>query len=158
MKILTVVCDLGKGGTQRAAVNFALGYKHLGHDSKVLTFRKDGVRSETLDGEGIQVLSADEAEDLEYLTSWPVDIIHLHSHGLTGDLVMMIVRLTSASTPTVVETSVFSEPQVWEHLLSYSFQMSKWGIWNYLRLGGDASKVALVPYPVFPSYDSSISK
>ena len=38
-KILTVVIDLEKGGAQRAAQNFAMGYKYLGYDSRVLYIR-----------------------------------------------------------------------------------------------------------------------
>lgn len=54
MKILTVVYSLGKGGTERAAQNFAfgysdIGYSDIGHDSRFLYTRIDGVRREYLE-------------------------------------------------------------------------------------------------------------
>ena len=36
MKILTVIYTLDKGGTQRSAINFAIGYLNLNHDSRIL--------------------------------------------------------------------------------------------------------------------------
>ncbi len=48
MKILTIVNNLDKGGTQRAAQNFCEGYAKLSNDSRILTVYKGGIRVEEL--------------------------------------------------------------------------------------------------------------
>ena len=83
MKILTVVYSLGKGGTERAAQNFALAYKALGHDSRLVFTRLDGPRKYNLQREDVPVSSLLDQADIDYLTDWEPEIVHLHSHGLT---------------------------------------------------------------------------
>jgi hypothetical protein len=55
MRILTVVYNLEKGGTQRAAQNFCEGYKELGHDSKIVAAYNSGIRETELQEKGIEV-------------------------------------------------------------------------------------------------------
>jgi hypothetical protein len=49
VKILTIVCGLGKGGTERTAQNFAIGFKENGHESKLLAVNIGGFREQILE-------------------------------------------------------------------------------------------------------------
>lgn len=46
MKILTVVCGLGIGGTERTAENFSIGLMRCGYDVKVYASSEGGERAE----------------------------------------------------------------------------------------------------------------
>ena len=146
---MTVVSDLEKGGTQRAAVNFAIGYRELDHDSRVLVLNdQGGVRAATLAEASVPVLNWAEADAFGLSRKWIPDLVHIHSHGCEERIIREIYQRYGSNRVTYVETNVFSVPQPWEPLLKYSFQMSDWGKWNYFRQGGDPEKARKVPYPV----------
>lgn len=136
IKILSIVCDLEKGGTQRAAQNFAIGYKELGHDSRILALNGLGSRYEHISDilivyKGLQGLL------LEIDKNWIPDLIHIHSHLLSFNDVKKILSLFRKGGAKVVETNVFSTPSPWIKDLDISFQLSNWGQWLYhLRQGG----------------------
>ena len=44
MRVLTVVGDLGPGGTQRVAQNYTVGYKQAGCEAAVLAITAGGPR------------------------------------------------------------------------------------------------------------------
>ena len=55
MKILKLVWSVGPGGTERAAVNFAAGYKIYGCDSRVLVLGEGDERQKELENAGVDV-------------------------------------------------------------------------------------------------------
>jgi glycosyltransferase involved in cell wall biosynthesis len=146
VKILTVVFALTKGGTENAAVNFALAYARLGHESKVLFIKRSGCRESHLLSAGIDVYDYENASDIDKLHYWKPNVIHIHSHSLS---LSHVYHLKSELNPTEFwETNVFSSPSEWEHLIDKSFQLSEWCLFLYIRRGGDRSKAFIVPNPV----------
>ena len=87
MKVLTIVTNLGRGGTQRVAVDVALCYKHHNHDSAVLTQSGSGPRIEDLANADITLFLAENKSDsLDTpcnikARDWKPDVIHLHRNG-----------------------------------------------------------------------------
>lgn len=146
MKILNVVYSLGKGGTERAAQNFAFGYAELGQESRVLFTRVDGPRRGYLQQRQIPVYALGCAEDREAIRGWGPDIIHLHSHGLEPAEFEAIKSLAPGAR--FVETNVFSRPSPWAADLAVSYQLSGWCLWRFQRFSQGAFPAAVVPYPV----------
>lgn len=145
MKILTVVVNLEKGGTQRAAQNFCEGYQALGHDSRMLAMYGGGPRAQELTGAGIVVWTTLEAA-LEEIAAWRPDVIHLHSHGLKSpQLAQLRARVPQAR---LFETNVFAIPSPIEKDLTLSFQLSQWCLFLYHCRRGDPAKSIVIPNPV----------
>mgnify|MGYP006425124833 CR=1 FL=1 len=148
-KVLTIVHNLKKGGTQRAAQNFALGYKELGHNSKILPLYEYGHRYEELRNE-IQIFELINDSVLDDIVEWQPDILHIHSHGPKKEDIFELINFLNNNEvcPKVVETNVFSKPSPWEIKLDASFQLSEWCQWLYEKRGGDSSKSTILPYSV----------
>ena len=105
MKVLTVVYALSKGGTERAAINFAFGYAEIGLDSKVIFTRLDGPRREDIESRGITLYSMQSEEDCDEIKKWNPDLVHLHSHGIHMNEFEKIHSLLPCAR--YVETNVF---------------------------------------------------
>ena len=146
MKILTVVIDLGKGGTQRAAQNFCEGYASLGHDSRIMAVGRDGVRREELMKEHISIWSGTGDNVLAEVSLWKPDVVHLHSIALPTDFVLVLREVCKGAR--FIETNVFSDFSPYTKYLDYSFQLSEWCAYNYLARGGMKSKCVIIPNPV----------
>ncbi|MDF4889711.1 glycosyltransferase family 4 protein [Vibrio parahaemolyticus] len=145
MRILTVVCSLSKGGTERAGQTFAQAYKELGHDSKVLAL-SGGEREEHLSLGNIEYWLSETDFFSTISNDWVPDIIHVHSHGINKSLVYKLKNKYTNSK--VVETNVFSRPTEWSDILDFSFQLSKWCQWLYDSRGGEVAKNKLISNPV----------
>lgn len=159
MKILTIVGNLNKGGTQRAGQNFAEGYQVLGHDSRILSLYGLGYRYEEIKDK-IPFFSGINIPVLNLISYWKPDIIHIHSHGpKKAEILSLINYLDSHGIyPKVLEQNVFSNPSPWEHKLCISFQLSSWCQWLYEKRGGDISKSAILPYAVITNNFSPAPK
>ncbi|UAY50677.1 glycosyltransferase family 4 protein [Ferruginibacter albus] len=153
MKILTITFSAGMGGTERAAVNYAIGYNKLGCDSKVLVIGDDHHRVPDLLDAGVETfLLKDFLNEqgilFDKLKEWGPDIIHLHhfSHYF-----FPIIDKVKKTTTKVVETNVFSRA-VYDPKYNYidlSMQLSQWGYWKYtIAMKGAAyvPAVAVIPY------------
>ncbi|KQS30674.1 glycosyltransferase family 4 protein [Dyadobacter sp. Leaf189] len=147
MKILTVVYDLDKGGTQRAAQNFCEAYQILGFESQLLAMQTGGPRERELQALDIPYFIGLTKEFVEHIKTWQPDIVHLHSHSLACDEVLALKEYCPLAD--FVETNVFSEPSSYpEDILKFSFQLSEWCRYLYLLRGGSKSKSVIVPNPV----------
>ena len=111
MKILTIVYSLEKGGTERAAINFAIGYSDIGHDSRLLYTRSDGIRGAYLKQKNIPVYALSDNDDISNLCEWTPSVVHLHSHGITVEEFSKIKKLFPNAR--YIETNVFSRPSPW---------------------------------------------
>jgi glycosyltransferase involved in cell wall biosynthesis len=149
MNILTVISNLNKGGTQRAGQNFAMGYKDLGHDSRILALYGLGYRYDEIKNI-IPVFSGLDTNVLTTITNWKPDIIHIHSHGPKPNDVIKLIDFLKVKriSPKILEQNVFSNPTPWESKLLKSFQLSMWCQWLYEKRGGDHSKSTILPYAV----------
>jgi glycosyltransferase involved in cell wall biosynthesis len=146
MKILTIVYNLEKGGTQRAAQNFCEGYGELGHDSKILAAYGSGVRAGELQQKGIKVWFGLDASILNEIAHWSPDLVHIHSHVMNDHDIYNIKK--TIPNAKFVETNVFSIPSGYENILEYSYQLSSWCHFLYLAKGGSKGKSTIVPYPI----------
>lgn len=146
MKILTIVSNLDKGGTQRAAQTFAEAYYELKHDSKVLSLYGLGPRYEEIK-EFIEVWNGLSTENLKQIKAWEPEIIHIHSHGPKKvDIDRLLQNITTKRV--VIETNVFSKPSPWANQVDISYQLSRWALWVFNLRGGSKFRSAIVPYPV----------
>jgi glycosyltransferase involved in cell wall biosynthesis len=146
MRVLTGVFDLGKGGTQRAAQNFAEAYDELGHDSRVWATNGAGIRQRQLERRGVPVWVGIAPKALQEIARWRPEVIHLHSLGLPPAAVERVIDECPGAK--VIETNVFSIPSPWESRLDASFQLSEWCAWLYSRRGGDTRINEVLPYSV----------
>ncbi|GAB3900641.1 hypothetical protein GCM10028803_23870 [Larkinella knui] len=147
MKILTVVYDLDKGGTQRAAQNFCEAYKALGHDSQLIAVYAGGPREQELKVLGISVYVTITPEFIKHLRDWDPDIIHLHSHALKKVEVYKLKEVCPRAR--MIETNVFSCLSDYsENSVEYSFQLSAWCNYLYHSRGGSTNKSVIIPNPV----------
>lgn len=149
--ILTVVFTLERGGTERSAQNFAIGFKEMGHDSRVLYTVKKGknplYRKKILNKYKIPVYYLKDNKQISVLKKWKPQIIHIHSHGVTFTDFNIVKRMYPNAK--FVETNVFSIPSRWSNELDISFQLSKWCEFLYRKKIKDISKkTSVLPNPV----------
>ena len=155
MKIITLVWSIGIGGTERGAVNYAIGYKKFGHDSRVIVLGEGYERYTDLQAANVETtLICKSLKTKENIFNefkiWQPEIIHVHNY--TDDILLYINLIRNDHTK-VVETNVFSRPN---YSLNYqavdlSMQLSNWGYWKYTRWMKGAKytpEVAVVPYVV----------
>lgn len=129
MKILTVVCGLGIGGTERTAENFSIGLMRCGYDVKVYASSEGGERAENLRQLGIEVMySCSELHELKN-SGWTPDVIHLHSLRVSMEAFMLIHNLFPGAR--IYEQNVFCTPTKFTPYLSSSLQLSQWCLWYY---------------------------
>lgn len=145
-KILTVVYSLAKGGTQRAAQNFATAYCHLGFDSRVLCTEINGIRKSQLEEKGVPVYMLVTPDNLGLIQDWNPEVVHVHSHGLSADCFRSLKHLLPDSK--YIETNVFSQPSDWIKDLDISLQLSCWCLWLYTTRVRGLYPCATVPYPI----------
>lgn len=146
MRILTVVCNLDKGGTQRTAQNFCEAYACLGHDSRLIALYGDGPRLQELQELGIRVWVGFSDEVKQEIQHWKPEVIHLHSLRLQEQDVYTLRNLCVEAE--FVETNVFSVPSAYSGVLKCSFQLSVWCRYLYLSRGGAKDNCPVVPNPV----------
>ena len=135
MKILTIVYSIGMGGTERAAVNFAIGYKNFGCDSKVLVLGQGNDRQNQLVSGKVVTIFADQL-GLSFdsvcaeLRDWHPDIIHIHNFH---ESLVSVIKAIKNINSKVVETNVFSRPCFSDNyrLVDLSMQLSRWGYCKY---------------------------
>lgn len=106
-----------------------------------------GVRQNELEAVNIPVYSFLLQEDLDGITGWQPDIVHVHSHGVTLDAFREIKK--RCPDARYIETNVFARPSPWVDEIDISFQLSAWCEWLYkVRYGKLKYKTAIVPNPV----------
>jgi len=146
MKVLTIVCSLAKGGTERSAQNFAVAYSEIGHDSRILYTRSDGIRRAYLEKRQIPVFALSNDEDVSSLCEWIPSVVHLHSHGITIEEFSKIKQLFPNAR--YVETNVFSRPSPWVDHVELSFQLSYWCAWLYRKRSKKNHPSVVIPNPI----------
>ncbi len=155
MKILTIVWSIGIGGTERAAVNYAIAYKLTGNDSMMLVLGEGHERYTDLEEAGVDTILVTKSGKpigniLSECKTWSSDIIHIHNYN---DGLLEFIKAVKGATTMVVETNVFSRPNFSPgyQIVDLSMQLSAWGYWKYVRWMKGAKycpQVAVVPYIV----------
>lgn len=154
-RILTVVGNLRKGGTQRAAQVFAEAYKELNCDSRVLCLYNTGIRHDELLDNNIKVYLNLEDSKKELL-EWNPDIIHIHSHMSKINELKNLKKLFPKKI--FAETNVFSIPSAWGDIIDNSFQLSNWAGWLFNLKNINNYHSSVVPYPINPENFKITSK
>ena len=157
MKILTIVSDLGRGGTQRVAVDVALCYQRYGHESAVLTRNGSGPRYQDLTEAGIEIFIAQEQTDNpdtpwnQQAKNWNPDIIHLHRTGHHNPVENELIKYFKSNSETpikIIEHSHFGRcdrgPE--RNLIDAHIQISKWCLWRWRRWGRGLSNPPIGVY------------
>ncbi len=155
MKILSIVWSIGMGGTERGAVNYAIGYHLKGHDSKMLVLGEGYDRYPDLEEAGVDSIllkkcGRKESEVFAELKHWAPDIIHTHNYN---DALLPYLHQVKTHETKIVETNVFSRPNFSKTypVISLSMQLSQWGYWKYSRWMRTASycpAISIAPYIV----------
>lgn len=153
-RVLTVVGDLGLGGTQRTAQNYALAYRHCGYDSAVLAYSRSGPRAQPLVEAGLRVfVPAPRCTDpVEQAVSWKPDLIHVHRAGYAdSNSGQVLSRLASRRAVPVIETNVFGRPDYSRSadLIDVHAHISMWSAWRWrqmVRWRRPLAPDCLVPY------------
>lgn len=143
MRVLSVVYDLDIGGTQRAAVDFANAYRALGHESALLAIDPSGPRTKDLSPH-VPLLTTTQV--LEVGVSPTPDIIHIHGHGLSSELVRQLHERYSSAL--FVEQNVFAKVNPWNELMDRTFLFSDWCLFQYEREAGIKAPASRVPNPI----------
>ena len=147
MRILTVVNNLSKGGTERVAQNFSEAYRDLGHDVRALALYFDGPRKKELEEMGIKTYVGLENNKVE-LILWNPELIHIHSGGCIEDAPYLYKLVEMFQSAKFLETSVFSKVSLIEKHLDAIFQLSKWCDYLYRTRGGDIDKSYIISNPI----------
>ena len=145
-KILTVVFSLGKGGTERAAQNFALGYKEIGCESRILVTKLDGTRRKKIEANSIPIYFLNKFIDCSNIEKWKPDVIHIHNHGISTEEFQKIKSICTKAK--YIETNVFSSPSPWAEENHISYQLSKWCQWLFKKNSKISLRTAIVPNPI----------
>ena len=146
-KILVLVCDLDKGGVQRTAQNFADGFKKLGHRVRVLATNSGGIRESSLNELGIKYWIGFDSEILEKIIKWRPEIIFLQDCGISYSHIKLLKK--NLPKTIFIEQNTFSKPSKWVGFLDFSFQMTYWSLWKYIRKSKKRiEKIDVLPYPI----------
>ncbi len=155
MRILTIVCGLGIGGTERAAINFSLAYQRAGHEVAVMNHGADGVRRATLEAAGIPVFGGAAGVEVAVKESgrFRPDILHIHRCGWQNDRETRLLETLCSPERRVLETNVFgaADYSACRRLISVHMHLTKWCLWRWRRWIGDRRQVlpaVILPYPV----------
>lgn len=126
MRILTVVGNLGLGGTQRTAVRYAVMAKQLGHDCSVFTYQPGLERGPELDAAGIDLFA--HPAGFDSALSWRPDIVHFHRAGDHQTHYSQMIRASKEAGAKVVETNIFSRPDYSPEgrMIDLHCQLTKW--------------------------------
>ena len=158
IRFLTVVSSMSRGGTERAAMNYALGYRRLGYPSAILTYSGGGPRRAQLEQEGVTVFEGGPDGEgtrsaVAQAGAWNPDVIHLNRPGETDPISAAVLKALIHPRLRVFETNVFgyadrSSDRV---LIDLHLHLSRWCLWKWTQsIAGLApnSPGVVVPYSV----------
>jgi glycosyltransferase involved in cell wall biosynthesis len=140
IRFLTAVSTLTRGGTERVAMNYALGYRRAGYPSAVLAYNGGGPRRARLEDEGVLVIEGgpDEASTqraLKEAGAWNPDIIHLHRPGEADPSSGAVLKALIHPRLRVFETNIFSRSDESEDraLIDLHLHLSRWCLWKWTQ-------------------------
>jgi glycosyltransferase involved in cell wall biosynthesis len=158
IRFLTVVSTLTRGGIERAAMNYALGYRRAGFPSAVLAYNGGGPRQAALEAEGVEVFVGGNSPDqldsaVSAARAWSPDILHLNRPGEADERSASILRAMAHPRMRVLETNVFSyadrsADRMW---IDVHLHLSRWCLWKWsqsVRGLTPCSPGIVVPYSV----------
>jgi glycosyltransferase involved in cell wall biosynthesis len=155
MKILTIVNNLGIGGTERAAQNFSIGYKDEKCEVQVLALNELGIRAKYLEENGIKVhdWKNEQTKSTHAISEWGPDIIHVHRSGVKCITSMQAIKTFKTPSNRVLETNVFARPDFSSdaQYIDLHLHLSKWCFWKWKKWTRSTSPKqigTIIPYPI----------
>jgi glycosyltransferase involved in cell wall biosynthesis len=146
---------LGPGGTERAAVNYAMGYKQIGQDSRFLViYEGHQERRRQLEDKNIPLYEFYlGSKIIDDIILWSPDVIHFHRSNTVNSKVKRCIEIIKKHTHCLVlETNVFSRYVYdnWYKNVDISFQLSDWCLWKYRKWRGKKNWPfsATMPYAI----------
>jgi glycosyltransferase involved in cell wall biosynthesis len=143
VRVLTIVSDLGPGGTQRVAQNYTLGYQMRGHPAAVLTTTAGGPRMKALVAHDIPVFAGGASwrlveQAVDRAVDWRPDVIHIHRTGRPDARAAAILRRLRAARvghDAVLETNVFGKVDYSKDrfLIDVHMPLTRWSLWKWRR-------------------------
>lgn len=139
MRILTVVQNLGPGGTQRSAQTHAQAYQDAGAGSAVLAYEQGGPRLDELREQNIDAFVAEPHQPeraLEAAIAWKPDAVHIHRQGFANPATdTILAALRDAGVRAVIETNHFAraDRSPGRDRIDVHIQLSKWCLWQWRR-------------------------
>lgn len=138
MRILTIVRNFGRRGTQRVAECFSSAYKKLEHEVSVLAFEHEGPRLQNYLERGIIALPPYQTEPEEALRqahAFNPDLIHIHRSGVTRQDETRLLRALKTPMNCVLETNVFSrfDPDA-DPYIDLHGHLTRAGLYRWQRL------------------------
>ena len=138
LKILTIVSDLGLGGTQRVAINHARAYAEYGIISYIFSIGDNVLRKSELNNTGVHCyvgfngLSGLDGCIYDMVESG-LDVIHIHREGYADPIYEYLIKkilLNFNHKPLIIETNIFSRPDYsqFSHLIDIHMHLSYWGL------------------------------
>lgn len=138
MRILTVVSNLGPGGTERVAQNYSIGYKRFGCEVGVLAYCGGGIRVGELKKHDIEVFIGGKSDSeinnaVMKANKWNPNIIHIHRTGYADKLSAFIMSELKTSSRRILETNVFARVDYSSArtLIDVHLLLSKWCLWKW---------------------------
>ncbi len=143
MRILSVVSNLGPGGTQRVAQNFAVGFARQGHDSAGLAYGGGGMRAGKLSAQAIPTFIADAGpasrpDAIDAAANWGPDLVHVHRTGdadpVSAGVIEALLQRSNTRLP-ICETNIFGKPDysAGRLLVDVHLQLTEWAFWKWLQ-------------------------
>ena len=139
MKVLTVVNDLGIGGTQRSAKNYAALYHEMGYQSALLSLsgKDEHCAVKWFDQYRLKIFYKSRglpehkaAAITAKLITWRPDIVHIHNNGIFySDLADWLPDISPK--PLVLETCHFPVVADYFFLVDAHLQLSYWCLWQF---------------------------
>ena len=140
IRFLTVVASLSRGGTERAAMNFALGYQRAGFPSAILTYSGGGPRRAQLEEAGVTVFEGGPDEDgtrraVAQARAWNPDVLHLNRAGQTDSITAAVLRELIHPRMRVFETNVFgyADRSPDRVMIDLHLLLSRWCLWKWTQ-------------------------
>lgn len=140
IRFLTLVSSLIRGGMERTAVNFALGYHRAGFPSAVFAYNGGGPREAQLKAEGIPVFIGSEnpsefAQAAEEARAWKPDILHLNRPGIADESSAAALRELIHPRLRVLETNVFGyvDDSADRVMIDLHLLLSRWCLWKWTQ-------------------------
>lgn len=144
MRVLTIVDDLGRGGTQRVAVQTAAHYQGAGLTNAILTRKGAGPREDEAREHGIELFLGEGADHAPSSNAtalarqWGADVIVAHRTGLPNPSYGALLRALGAGGrdgPGVIEHSHFGRWDCSEdrELFDVHIHVSRWCLWKWTR-------------------------
>jgi glycosyltransferase involved in cell wall biosynthesis len=147
MRILTIAPDLQRGGLQRVARNFALGYRRFGIESAYYAYSGGGPFAQQLADSNVEIILGapgvpEQRESLKQALSWRPDVVHIHRNGFS-DKSLAAMLLAARETPRrdttarvgIVETNVFGrvDYSADRGCIDVHYLISRWCLWKWQR-------------------------